>query len=350
MTRADTGKLRIGVIGCGKVAQNIHLPALQLASRCELVAVCDASTFVAEAVGRRYGIERVYQDVVGVLDDEAVDAVIVSVGDPDHVGVATRALDARKHVLVEKPLGASVAECLPLRDAVARSGKVLQVGVMKRHDPGVVFAKEAIAELGRISSFSLWYRASADRYVDERTVFLPVIRDPDYRRPPYKLDRRPYYLATHGAHVFDLVRFLMGPARTVQTQLYIRDDVYSWHSLVRLADGVVGSVELTVYVESDWSEGLDVFGTNGSVSVRTPNPFFLQPSAVRVFDGASDSWRQPSFAAGNAYLRQLESFAASVLDGTPVAATVDDGIAALELIEGAAASTEAGGVPVELTQ
>ena len=75
MTEADRRRLRVGVIGCGKVAQNIHLPALQMASRCELVALCDASSFVAEAVGRRYGIEHVYSDVSAILDDVVVDGM-----------------------------------------------------------------------------------------------------------------------------------------------------------------------------------------------------------------------------------------------------------------------------------
>ncbi len=348
MSLAIQPQLRLAVIGCGKVAQNVHLPALARGSRCKLVAVCDASREVAEGVGRRYGVDRIYADVSDVLADDEVDAVLVAVGDPQHVTVTTEALEAGKHVLVEKPLGVSAEECRPLRGVVARTGKTLQIGVMKRHDPGIAYARRAIQEIGPLVSFSLWYRASADRYVDETAVFLPVLRDSQYRRPAYKLDRKPYYLATHGAHVFDLVRFVLGPPVTIQTTLAVRNDTYSWHGLLRLEDGTLGDVELTVYVESDWSEGFDVFGERGSVSVRTGNPFFLRPSAVRVFESATASWHKPTFPDGDPYLRQLDSFAASVLDGAPVAADVSDGIAALELIEAVAASVDAGGAPVHL--
>jgi predicted dehydrogenase len=339
-------RLRVGVIGCGKVSQNLHLPALAKSARCELVAVCDVSHTVAERVARRYGIDRIYTDVDAALADEATDAVIVAVGDPLHVGVAVRALAAGKHVLVEKPLGTSAAECLPLRDAVARSGRVLQVGTMKRSDPGLAYARRALADLGAVRSFGIWYRASNDAYVDEDTIFLPVVRDSGYERPAYKLDRQPYYLAGHGAHLFDNLRFLVGEATSVRADLAVNGDQYAWHGLVRLVGGGIGHFDLVVYVESDWSEGIAIFAEHGSVHVSMPNPFFLRPSEVRVFDARQRAWHQPLFDSGDAYLRQLDAFAASALEDAPVIAGVDDGIAALELIEAVARSVSEGGTPV----
>lgn len=337
------------MIGCGKVSQNMHLPAIAKSSRCRLVAICDSSQEVAGGVGARYSVDRVYRSAEAVLADDAVDAVIVAVGDPLHVEIALKALESGKHVLVEKPLGISAAGCLPLREAVANTGLTLQVGVMKRHDPGLAYAREAVQRsIGRIVSFSIWYRASADRYVDESSVFLPVIRDAAYTRPAYKLDREPYYLAGHGAHLFDTMRYVIGQPRSIRAVLGKTGETYSWHGLVRLDPGAVGHFELTVYTEGDWSEGLAVYGEAGSVDVESPNPFFLRPSRVRVFDAASAAWRTPVFESGDAYLRQLDAFAESVLTGAPVVADVDDGIAALELIEAVASSVASGGTEIEL--
>lgn len=342
-------RLRIAVIGCGKVSQNVHLPALAKSSRCQLVAVCDSSRAVGAAVGERYSIDRVYEEVDAVLADGTVDAVLIAVGDPFHVQVVTEALEAGKHVLVEKPLGMSAAECRPLRELLARSGLQLQVGVMKRHDPGIEYARQAVRELiGPVISFGFWYRASADDYVDEASVFLPVVRDPEYQRPTYKLEKQPYYLATHGAHLFDMVRFVVGEPQTVQAVLGVNGATYSWLGLLRLDGGAVGHFDLTVYVESDWSEGFDVFGERGSVSVRSPNPFFLRPSRVRVFRAGSRTWQTPLFGEGDPYLRQFDAFAASVLEGAPVSADINDGIAALELIEAVAASAASEGARVEI--
>lgn len=332
----------MGVIGCGKVAQNVHLPALAKSSRCELVAVCDASEVVANGVGQRYGIDRIYSDVDALLRDPRVEAVLIAVGDPLHASVTLQALEAGKHVLVEKPLGVSGAECVPLREAVERSGRVLQVGVMKRSDPALRYARAAIAELGEVRSFSIWYRACADAYVDEASVFLPVIRDPAYARPAYKLDREPYYLAGHGAHLFDSVRYLFGEPVSVVADRAVHDDSYAWHGVLRLANGGIGDFDLGVYVESDWSEGFDAYTARGSVHVHSPNPFFLRPSTVRVFEAASGAWREPLFREGDPYLQQLDAFAASVLDGAPVIAALEDGIGALEVIEAVARSVASG--------
>ncbi len=348
---SEDPRLRIAVIGCGKVSQNMHLPALAKSSRCDLVAVCDESHEVGAAIGDRYSVPRVYDSVDAVLADDSVDAVLIAVGDPLHVRIAEQALRSGKHALVEKPLGANAAECRDLRRTVEATGLKLQVGVMKRHDPGLGYARHAVRELiGPVLSFSAWYRASADRYVDESAVFLPVIRDAAYTRPAYKLDREPYFLATHGAHLFDTIRFIVGEPGSVRAVLGHRGEAYSWHGLIRLISGAVGHFELSVYVESDWAEGLAAFGEHGSVGVETPNPFFLLPSAVKVFDADAVAWRSPRFDQGDPYLRQLDAFAASVLDDAPVMADIDDGIAAMEMIEAVQASVARGGAEVELNR
>ena len=77
-----------------------------------------------------------------------------------------KALLAGKHVLVEKPLGVSIEECASLQSAVAASGLVLQVGTMKRFDPGIAFARQFIAEeMGEMLALKAWYCDSTYRYV-----------------------------------------------------------------------------------------------------------------------------------------------------------------------------------------
>lgn len=346
---SDVITLRLAVIGAGKVVQNLHLPAIAKSTRCSLVAVCDASSHVAERVADRYGVTRVYQSVREVLGDDTVEAVLIAVGDPLHIETAMMALEAGKHVLVEKPLGTSVAQCLPLRDKVRETGLKLQVGMMKRHDPGVEYAKDAVQHrIGPVESFSARYVASIDDLVDEDSIFLPVIRDPAYQRPDYKLNLQPYYLAGHGVHLFDQIRFVIGDPVWVQARLGRRGDTHSWHGLLGLASGAVGDFELTVYAQTDWSEGLRVFGSEGSVVVETPNPFFLRPSEVRLFESTEPGWRTQRFSEGDFYLRQLEAFAASVLEGKPIGADVQAGIAALEIVEAVARSVAQNGGEVRI--
>jgi GFO/IDH/MocA oxidoreductase family protein len=86
-----------------------------------------------------------YTDYDRMLADPDVDAVIVAVADQFHVAMASRALAAGKHVLVEKPMEVDVDECEALAGAVAESGLVLQVGTMRRFDPNVAHARGFIA-------------------------------------------------------------------------------------------------------------------------------------------------------------------------------------------------------------
>src|SRR2546428_13857876 len=99
-----TGPVRVALIGCGRIAQVAHLPGLERALGIELVAVSDPSRTVAEAVARRYGVPAVRTDASQVFSDPSVDAVILAAPDRFHYQLTRGALEAGKHVLIEKPL------------------------------------------------------------------------------------------------------------------------------------------------------------------------------------------------------------------------------------------------------
>ena len=110
--------VRVALIGCGRIAQVAHLPALEKADGVRLVAVSDPSAEVAESVARRYGVPSAYTDQEHVLADESVEGVIVAAPDRFHYPITAEALRAGKHVLVEKPLASTVAEAEALSDLV----------------------------------------------------------------------------------------------------------------------------------------------------------------------------------------------------------------------------------------
>src|SRR4051794_41445690 len=85
-----------------------------------------------------------FTDYAAMLADPELDAVLIAVADQFHVPAARAAVAAGKHVLVEKPLGAVTAECVPLRDEVRASGLVLQGGTMRRVDTGVELARDIV--------------------------------------------------------------------------------------------------------------------------------------------------------------------------------------------------------------
>ncbi|MCB0041844.1 MAG: Gfo/Idh/MocA family oxidoreductase, partial [Caldilinea sp.] len=146
MIAKEAQRLRVGVLGAGPISQFAHLEATRKARNAELVAICDVAEDLLARMAAIHMPVRTYTRYDAMLADPEIDAVIIGVADQYHVPLAQRAIDAGKHVLVEKPLGVSIEECETLRAAVQASGPVLQVGNNRRLDPGVPFARTFIRE------------------------------------------------------------------------------------------------------------------------------------------------------------------------------------------------------------
>lgn len=144
-------RLRAGVIGCGGVAQMMHLPYLQsLPDRFEIAALCDLSPGVLERLGAKYGVPKDclytnFQDLVA----QDLDAVLVLTGGNHHPQTLA-ALRAGKHVLAEKPLCITVAEADEDIAAAKEANRVLMVGNMKRHDPGYIYAQRFVQTMQEV--------------------------------------------------------------------------------------------------------------------------------------------------------------------------------------------------------
>jgi predicted dehydrogenase len=137
-------RLRVGVLGAGQIAQAAHFESCTKAKNADLYAICDVADDLRERMAITHGAEKQFNDYDKMLADPDVDAVIIATSDAFHVPASIRALEAGKHVLCEKPLGLTVEETESLRAAVKSSGKILQVGHMKRFDPGLEAAKTFI--------------------------------------------------------------------------------------------------------------------------------------------------------------------------------------------------------------
>ena len=124
----------MGVIGCGQIAQIMHLPYLMELPQFEIAAVCDISAKVVNTVGEWYGVGNRFVDYQDLLAQPDID--IVAVLTMDHGDIAEAAADSGAHLFVEKPFCFDPAEGYRVLDAVKRAGVKLMVGYMKRYDPG----------------------------------------------------------------------------------------------------------------------------------------------------------------------------------------------------------------------
>ena len=110
MTKDDR-LLRIGVLGCGPIAQFAHFDACRKARNATLHAICDVADDLRERMAAVHRPHVAYRDYDAMLADPEVEAVIVAIADQFHVPACLKAIEAGKHVLVEKPLGTDVEEC-----------------------------------------------------------------------------------------------------------------------------------------------------------------------------------------------------------------------------------------------
>jgi predicted dehydrogenase len=114
------GALRIGLLGCGTISQFAHLPALMRADWIKLVAICEGGPDLLRTMGLRAGVNNLFTDYGEFLEKGDLEAVLIAVPDEFHLPLARQALEAGKHVLVEKPLGMNSEECAELLEVVRR--------------------------------------------------------------------------------------------------------------------------------------------------------------------------------------------------------------------------------------
>lgn len=134
------GKLQIGLIGCGGIANQKHLPSLsKLPELCDLVAFCDLIPERAEKAAKEYGTPdaQVYTDYKQLLNDGSIDVVHVLTPNVAHSQITVDAFDAGKHVMCEKPMSHKSSEALRMVEAAKHAGKKFTIGYQNRFRPEV---------------------------------------------------------------------------------------------------------------------------------------------------------------------------------------------------------------------
>lgn len=169
--------VRVGVVGCGRVAQRRHLPILTTLPGVEVAAVADLNAETLGSVADRYGVERRYPEALALVEDTSLDAVLVCTPPREHYEVALAALENGRHVFVEAPLALSVAHCDRLVFEASRSGVVAAVGMNLRQHPMIERAIRWVRDgrIGQIQAISTTFTTpSRGQRAD---VF------PEWRRP-----------------------------------------------------------------------------------------------------------------------------------------------------------------------
>ena len=137
-------KVKVGIIGCGGIANGKHLPSLKKIPEVELVAFCDIIPEKAEMAKATYGSEnsKVYTDYRELLADPEITVVHVLTPNVSHSPITCDALDAGKHVMCEKPMAINSAEAQKMIDAAKRNNRKLTIGYQNRHTATSLYLKK----------------------------------------------------------------------------------------------------------------------------------------------------------------------------------------------------------------
>lgn len=296
-------RLRIAVIGCGLVAQVMHLPHLrELDDRFEIAALCDLSREVLDALGSYYGVDRRVVDWREIVASPDIDAILIATTG-SHAPPAVAALEAGKHVLVEKPMCYTLDEADAMIAAAERSRTTLMVAYMKRYDPGYRAARDIVRGL------------TAVRYVQVNV--LHPIEPPNFAHhrihrahdlDPSTLERLgqesaarvravigdvPPRIALHfsdvllGSIIHDisaLAGLFGAPAEVLFTDLW--DDGQALTTTFRYGDGTRGVLTWTFLDHlRHYDEEIAVMAESTRVRIRFPSPYLRNMPTSIVVEG-----------------------------------------------------------------
>ena len=334
-------EVRMGFVGCGFMGQIAHIANFSALPGCKMVAVADPREDMAAQVAARYGIQRVYKNHRELAKDDEIDAVAAILPHAANGPVARDLLSAGKHVLLEKPLGVSVAQGRSMVDAAAQAGVHLCVGYMKRFDAGVRWAREAIqawrAE-GKAPTFVRahcyggdWVCGNDERIVTDEPYSAIEIESggPEGWDDEAKQDVQVF--ANIYAHNLNLVRFLLGGEMSVLSVTPHQD-----HMLVALAAGdTLVSLECGGMACQWWDEVTTTYFADGFVDVKTPSPLLRNvPACVQRYrSGANAVTESPVLPWTWSFRNQAQGFLDTVRGEVEPVNTGADALKDLELIE-----------------
>jgi len=339
-------KIRTAVVGCGKVGHT-HAAALASLPESEFVAACDWDPARGQAFAARYGV-RPYTDLRQMITEVGVQAVFVATPHPVHAAPAVEALELGAHVLVEKPLAASLRDCDAMLAASRKTGAKLGVISQRRlYEP--VRRMRAAIDAGKIGRPALG-----------TAVILGWRDEPYYRSDPWRGKWREEgggVMVNQAPHQIDLLHWFMGPVEELfgywenlnHPYIEVEDTAIA---VMRFKNGGLGSIVLSNSQKPGIHGKVHVHGSDGaSVGVQTDGGAMFIAGMSNVLEPpVNDLWTVPgeeallagwqaedraTFEAVNAamhyHLLQDQDFLRAIIEGRDPLVTGEEGRRTVEI-------------------
>lgn len=345
-------RIKIGVIGCGAVAQVQHLPNLKhLHREFEVSIVCDLSQGAAEAVAKRFDIPHFVADYKKLLETD-VDAVLLCHGDPK-TEVALASFEAGKHVFIEKPVCFSLQELDAMLDAQRKSGTVAQAGYMKVHDPAFQLAKHEVdtmqdfrfVQINHLHPNNSLHLSQFDveRFDDvPSNAFAPAqsartaARKDAIGDVPPQVERAFHLLSGSMIHDIYSLRVMLGsPSEVISAEVWADGGgvnlVLAYPNGARCVATWVDLPELW-----DFKETLEIYGGEKRVLVSYPTGFsrgILSEVTIQGIDADGITYtKNPTIEWESAFVKELRHFHACITEGVTCYTPLESARKDIELI------------------
>jgi len=334
-------KVRIGVLGTGTIMRGSHLLTLRDHPRAEVAAAANHRSESLERLAADFNIAKRYTDFGAMAADPEIDAVVIALPNYLHAPATIQMLEAGKHVLCEKPMAMSVAECEQMIEAARGSGRKLMIGHMWRFDREIVWLRELVAsgKLGRVFK------------VKSHEVLIYDLYGEDPPLDSWFLDRALAGgggLTDMGIQSFDTLRFVVGNARPIRvfatTGTYFKDIEVEDTATVMLEfeGGVTALIEAGWYnLHADEQQGYtQVFGDRGYATAVPPELRMNVEGEWSVIQPRIPPRKQqedlPAFQA------QMDHFIDCIVNDREPSPGGEDGLWAMRMLEAAYSSAESG--------
>ncbi|MFD1848611.1 Gfo/Idh/MocA family protein [Oceanobacillus bengalensis] len=344
--------LKVGVIGIGSISDS-HINSYVKNERVELVAFCDVNEKRLKEKAKKYEVEQCYTDYPELLEDKSIDAVSICTWNNSHAEIAIAALEAGKHVLVEKPLSMTVKEAKAVQEAAGKTGNVLQVGFVRRHGDNAKLLKQFIdhGDLGEI----YYAKASCLRRLGNPGGWFS-----DKKRS----GGGP--LIDLGVHMVDICWYLMGKPRPVSVsgntyhKLGNRSNVKNLsfykaadydpsinsvedltNAMIRFENGASLLVDVSFTLQAKKDEvSVKLFGDKGGAEIE-PELMIVSEQHDTILN-MTPQMDTLGFDFAKAFSNEINQFVSCCLDGTENIAPVEDGVEVMRMLQGIYESAETG--------
>lgn len=278
---------RVGVIGCGEIAQISHIPFLLESPSFDIQAICDLSPQVVDQLGEKYHIDHRYTDFTEMVAQDDLDVVLVTT--KNHAPPALAAMDHGKHVFVEKPIAFNLHDAKEMAQSSESNNVKLMVGYMKRYDPAYESMQRLLPEmekihLVRVHEFAGTYLINREIYdlvkatdLDEKYVKTLATADQKAILADIGEDRTDL-LDAHDImihlciHDINALHGLYGLPETIETAHLFDSNFVT--AMMTYEHGVHLMWESGNLVTlNDWDEQITFYGADKMMELRFPFPY-----------------------------------------------------------------------------